>query len=164
MDKILKKWKLILDTLEINEENRREKFAQYCEHFQQMDANRTVNIETVEMRGDKVYSTGGDKPTLLPFNLRVLKELNNFDLTKDPGITETYSYRIKMKEEDYLDIKDGFGVDIISKLEGVILNEMILQLKDKDITIYSLVDNVQVIHEHGYDPSLTVRSRIRINN
>jgi len=98
--------------------------------------------------------------SLLPLNLKALKEIKNFDITKDSTITEEYTFRIDFPNSS-IDMEDK-GMNVVEVIEEAIKKVVIQELKDKNLTIYLLISNMMMVETDG-NPQVVVLSKIKIN-
>lgn len=147
MNKVLKKWAPIVDALKVTDEDKRQKMADYAEHHSKLE-----NIESI--------TTVGNSQNLLPISMKVLSEMNNFNIINDPPDTIEYSITIKRYEIIAMETK---GFDIMPQLESVLIKEIINDLKDKDISVYTMVDSIALITENELGGKMILRSRVKIN-
>jgi len=155
MDKVLKKWNFLIDSLGVIDKEKKIKIAKYIEHYIQLSNLRSTHM-------DESFNV---RSNLLPINVKVMSELNNFEITNDPSKVENITYSVLIKQEDWNENFDDNGVyhqSNIEKLESVLLYQMIEKLKDKDILIYSLVDSLSIISEKDFGAKMIINSRIKI--
>jgi len=145
---IIEKWTPILDVIEVPEKDKL-KIAQYGEHFMELEE---------QFRLDP--NIGVLQKSLLPLNLKALKEIKNFDITKDSTITEEYTFRIDFPNSS-IDMEDK-GMNVVEVIEEDIKKVVIQELKDKNLTIYLLISNMMMVETDG-NPQVVVLSKIKIN-
>jgi len=145
---ILEKWAPILDVLEIEDEKKL-KIAEYGEHFMELEEQFRLDPNSDVLQ-----------KTLLSLNLKSLKELDNYTITKDTTIVENYTFTIDL-EKNPLDIKK-MGLDIVNVIEESIKQVVIQELKDKDLTIYLLISNMSLVEKEN-SSKIIITSRIKIN-
>lgn len=151
MNELVEKWSTVLEVLKVTEEDKRIKMVEYAEHFSEMENSKQLIYQEKKM-------------SLLPLNLKILKNIDNFEITNDPSNVETHEFIVEMKESDYMDIIEGGGFDFIRGVEDYIVDTITEKLKDKNILIYSLINDISVMYEKGYDAQMVLRSRIKIND
>jgi hypothetical protein len=117
------------------------KMSEYSENFSKNETLKFLNID-------------GINTNLLPLNLRILKDLDNFEITDDVSQVNDITYKIKIDKNSELDT-----LDYLNKLEGSLIDMVVKDLKNKNILIYSLVNNVFIESDN-----LVIASRIKIIN
>jgi len=117
------------------------KMSEYSENFAKNEMLKVSSIDKIDIN-------------LLPLNLRVLKDLDNFEITDDASQVNDVIYKIEIDKNSELD-----SIDYINELEGSLIDIMVKDLKEKNILIYSLVNNMFI--DFG---KLVISSRIKIIN
>jgi nitrogen regulatory protein PII-like uncharacterized protein len=144
----IKKWSPIMEALDITDEAKIAKMSEYAENFIKMESTKS-NISP--------FNTSGVSGNLLPINLRIMKDLDNFEITTDASKTQNFTYNIKIDNDTYPSLTS------LDQLESVLIHTIIEDLKDKDILIYSLVDNMFVMKIDNEFSKLVISSRIKKN-
>jgi hypothetical protein len=148
MNKNIEKWSSIMEALGVTDKVKIVKMSEYADNFAKMETSKYTSG----------LNTSGVLGNLLPINLRIMKDLDNFEITTDTSKIEVFSYSIII--DSNFDIN---SIDSLSKLESVLIHTIIEDLKDKDILIYSLVDSVFIMKYDGIN-KLVMSSRIKKSN
>jgi len=154
LEKILRKWSVITNFLKIKDEETKKIVSIYAEHYDNLKLNKSLFPN--EQYNDMVVSDA----TLLPNNLRLLKELNLKE--KNIILTETildeillYEKEIKTdKEIDFENFTKDLNVDELEK-SGIksIIKSLTSELITKDnIEIHTLISSIQVMSDDGNVP------------
>ena len=152
--KIYEKWSPIVDIIADDKPDEIKMFlAEYAEHH--------------------INNTDVLKDDLLPISMKILSKLDldgkncyiiepkkTFEtkITKD-GISvshddfKTFSFRVQI-DENFTDIEEKIGIDIIQRVESVLIEECVIQLneliKDKnDFGVHLMVSNLSVLEDVG---------------
>lgn len=145
----LKKWGPVLDALNIDDYDKKVKIAEYAEHHQKIDGIASNN-------------EFGDNS--LPMSIKVLSELDNFDIVENQIGIQSHRYSIRINADDVNYIRGNFDIDVISRLESLALNELINDIKNKNVTIYKAVSSLSVVtDENTMTPTMVLESRYKIN-
>jgi len=155
MDELLKKWESIINILEVDDEIKME-FARYAEHF--------LELETLS----KMTDVNKSNPSLLPINLKVLKELGKFKFTDNPDDVDNYTFTIDI--DDYPDLSTYKVSDmnlsdknkISSIIDNSIVDTMVKELGDKNLVVYSLINSITISEGNNILPRLKISTRIKI--
>lgn len=134
------KWSPIIEILGVTNYDNVVKMSEYAEKFTKM-----------EILKDNTDSLGVN---LLPINLKMLSKLDNFEITDDISQVNDITYKIKIDKNS-----NKSSLEYVNELENSLINMMIDDLKEKNILIYSLVNNMFVESD-----KLIIVSRIKINN
>ncbi len=119
------------------------KMSEYAENFAKMEILKSDTLSSDSLTEN-----------LLPINLRILSKLDNFEITNDASQINDITYKIRIDKSF-----ESSSLDYINELEHSLINMMIEDLKEKNILIYSLVNNVFIDSDE-----LVIASRIKIIN
>ena len=142
----IEKWVSILDSLKEVDLEKREKMALYADQVSRLITEKELVFHTSKVQPYIEHIM----PNLLVLNLKILKNLDNFTITSDPAAVENYEFNF--------DIEDGYNHE---NIESDVVNYMSEKFKDKEIIIYSLIDDVCVI-DKGKQGFINISSRIKI--
>jgi len=145
---IIKKWTPILDVLDIEEKDKL-KIAEYGEHFMELEE---------QFRLDPNHDVL--QKSLLPLNLKALKELHNYTITKDSTIVEDYTFTIDFPHTPVE--MEEMGLNIVEVIEESIRNIVIQELQNRDIVIYLLISNMRMIETEDA-AKVSISTKIKIN-
>jgi hypothetical protein len=137
----IEKWFPIMECLGVTNSDKVVKMSEYSENFAKNEMLKVSSIDKIDIN-------------LLPLNLRILKDLDNFEITDDASQVNDVIYKISIDKNSELD-----SIDYINELEGSLIDIMVKDLKEKNILIYSLVNNMFI--DSG---KLVISSRIKIIN
>lgn len=145
---VIEKWGPIMETLGVTNSEKVIKMSEYSENFAKNESLKTSNVDGINMN-------------LLPLNLRILKDLDNFEITDDMSQVNDIFYAVHIKNKNP-DISLEFStsqmvLDYTNELESSLIDMMVEDLKGKKILIYSLVNNVFIESN-----KLVISSRIKI--
>jgi len=150
-----KKWKPILDSLNITNNEKRVKIALYAEQHMKLDSynHNPTNIAN---------NIGA---SLLPISLKILSKLDNFEIVDNPRLVETYQVSSSINREEIESLRcftTSPGIEIVQRLESVLVEELISQLRGKRVLVYMVVSSMLVISEETFSPKMILSSRIKI--
>lgn len=142
--KAMKKWKPVLDSLDIMDEEKRIKISIYAEQHQRIEGGPN--------------NLGERGPNLLPLSIRILSKLDNFEITNNPTLVEDYSVSMSFSRKQI----ESMGLDTIRRMESILIEEFISQFRDKKILVYMAVSNLSMISDTTLAPRMILQSRIKI--
>jgi len=145
MNSIIEKWSPVMSALGVSDNDKIAKMSEYCEKFIKMESEKSISV----VNSNVLFEN------LLPINLRILKELDNFEITTDASKVQNFTYNIKIDNDSYPSLTS------LEQLESSLIQTIIEDLKDKDILIYSLVDNIFVMKIDNEFSRLVMSSRIK---
>ena len=159
-EKILKKWKPVLDALKIEDEQFRLFMAVYFEYFNvrhpRMDTEVSCLYNStwapIKPKPQKPFLLNDklDTPDLFVINMKILSRLNlehkHYEIKS--GLSEK-NIHIPLSNDRYNDIKTSGQLDCLLMLEDIIINNIVdkinLELENKnEFYIDSIVDSVIV--------------------
>jgi len=135
------KWSPIIEILGVINYDNVVKMSEYADKFTKMEILKDNNVDSLGIN-------------LLPINLKILSKLDNFEITDDISQVNDITYKIKIDKNS-----NKSSLEYVNELENSLINIMIDDLKEKNILIYSLVNNIFIESD-----KLIIVSRIKINN
>ena len=135
------KWSPIIEILGVTNYDNVVKMSEYADKFTKMEILKDNNVDSLGIN-------------LLPINLKILSKLDNFEITDDISQVNDITYKIKIDKNS-----NKSSLEYVNELENSLINMMIDDLKEKNILIYSLVNNIFIESD-----KLIIVSRIKINN
>jgi len=146
VEKAIRKWKPVLESLNITDEEKSTKIAVYAEQHQRLESFEIIN--------NNGYN-------LLPISIKVLSKLDNFEITDDPRLVETYQVSVTINRHE---IEYNTGIDIMPRLENVLVEELINQLRGKKVLVYKAASSLLTIDEVQYvvGTRMILTSRIKV--
>lgn len=141
---IVEKWKDVLEHLEIKNELQELKLAKYAEHFSKIENQQNLQ----------------NSQSLLALNMKVMENLNFYELTSDSGKVETVTFEMPVSKET-MDAS-MFPFAFVPMIENLIIKELTKMYRDKRLVVYTIVDSIQMISEKTMAPKITIRSQIKV--
>jgi len=179
MKKLIEKWKPILEMMDISEKYY-EKISTYADHIAKLEAHlftTTSSDEGLYPLSEKDMKKTRSNPfkSLLPISLKILSKIKNLDsvhiMTEPSGVKDgkmidalNYSFSISISQKDMIDLKEVFGLDIVDKIENMIIEHVSQKLNElisggKLLYVYNLGVSLNMIVEKTFAPKLTLVSR-----
>jgi hypothetical protein len=180
-EQIVKKWGPVINDLKFKTKKDRAMACKYAE------LHALVELSEAEMLTNfpVMRSTAIDQPplvkNLLPISLKVLAGINDLSklhftgqpvfkfIRNNEWVMETvkaHGISISLSQEDYQDISQQLGIDIINNLESVIIQEVTEKLntlieEGNEIYMFLVVAGIRMISEgkDTFNPQLTLISR-----
>jgi hypothetical protein len=152
IENCVKKWSPICDALKIFDERKKKIIAEYAEKHQLKEKKYSIRSEE----------------NLLPVSLKILAALNLDNIKVEfTNIEETIDIYHTITPEESLMIKESNGMDIIQKIEGILLDELITKINSElkegnTLMLDMLVYNFSLISEKNFPPLMTIRSKYKI--
>ena len=168
IDMNYKKWKPILDALNVTDEKLSQLMVAYAES--RINKNYVPSFKRTDIsHADKPINPGDLGQNLLPMSMKVLSQLNithKFVMLKD-GL-DPLTFSVNIDKNKMAELKNPEKLELIQQLENELVQKLVdyinKELETKDnLYISSIAQSLSLISDDNFTPIMYLKSAILIN-